>query len=155
MHSHLETKKSRKKANKGNLLGIVKVKRMHNVGGKRKDKLFDAASSKYGYSYKWLWPQSIFVLCAWVFFEGVLCFYLKYHISIESASFRILILNFLLFSFCYSLPLICSSVHDGILSDNPHLVLLYYLSQLFLRELFKSYRLIQVVPMDMSGYYGK
>lgn len=50
---------------------------------------------------------------------------------------------------------ICSSVHDGILSDNPHLVLLYYLSQLFLRELFKSYRLIQVVPMDMSGYYGK
>lgn len=50
---------------------------------------------------------------------------------------------------------IFSSVHDGILSDNPHLVLLFYLSQLFLRELFKSYRLIQVVPMDMSGYYGK
>lgn len=48
-----------------------------------------------------------------------------------------------------------SSVHDGILSDNPHLVLLFYLSQLFLRELFKSYRLIQVVPMDMSGYYGE
>lgn len=48
-----------------------------------------------------------------------------------------------------------SSVHAGILADNPHLVLLYYLSQLFLRELFKSYRLIQVVPMDMSGYYGE
>ncbi|XP_055299257.1 uncharacterized protein LOC129566899 [Sitodiplosis mosellana] len=46
-----------------------------------------------------------------------------------------------------------SSIHDGMLADNPHLVLLYYLSQLFLRELFKSYRLIQVVPMDMSGYY--
>lgn len=41
------------------------------------------------------------------------------------------------------------------LADNPHLVLLFYLSQLFLRELFKSYRLIQVVPMDMSGYYGE
>lgn len=48
-----------------------------------------------------------------------------------------------------------SSVHAGILAENPHLVLLYYLSQLFLRELFKSYRLIQVVPMDMSGYYGE
>lgn len=48
-----------------------------------------------------------------------------------------------------------SSIHDGMLADNPHLVLLFYLSQLFLRELFKSYRLIQVVPMDMSGYYGK
>ncbi|XP_061402007.1 uncharacterized protein LOC133337820, partial [Musca vetustissima] len=27
------------------------------------------------------------------------------------------------------------------------------MAQLFLRELVKSYRLIQVVPMDMSGYY--
>lgn len=44
---------------------------------------------------------------------------------------------------------------DGILTDNPHLVLLFYMAQLFLRELVKSYRLIQVVPMDMSGYYGK
>lgn len=51
--------------------------------------------------------------------------------------------------------LFSSSVSDGILTDNPHLVLLFYLSQLFLRELIKCYRLIQVVPMDMSGYYGK
>lgn len=47
----------------------------------------------------------------------------------------------------------CSAVAEGILTDNPHLVLLFYLSQLFLRELIKSYRLIQVIPMDMSGYY--
>ncbi|KAL5280318.1 hypothetical protein ACFFRR_004350 [Megaselia abdita] len=51
------------------------------------------------------------------------------------------------------LPQVKSSVSDGILTDNPHLVLLFYLSQLFLRELIKCYRLIQVVPMDMSGYY--
>jgi len=48
-----------------------------------------------------------------------------------------------------------SAMADGILTDNPHLVLLFYMAQLFLRELVKSYRLIQVVPMDMSGYYGK
>lgn len=40
-------------------------------------------------------------------------------------------------------------------SENHNLLLLFYLGQLFLRELFKSYRLIQVVPMDMSGYYGE
>lgn len=39
--------------------------------------------------------------------------------------------------------------------ENHNILLLFYLGQLFLRELFKSYRLIQVVPMDMSGYYGK
>lgn len=44
---------------------------------------------------------------------------------------------------------------DGILTDNTNLVLLFYLAQLFLRELIKSYRLLQVVPMDMSSYYGK
>lgn len=49
----------------------------------------------------------------------------------------------------------CSATADGVLTDNPHLVLLFYMAQLFLRELVKSYRLIQVVPMDMSGYYGK
>lgn len=43
---------------------------------------------------------------------------------------------------------------NGTVAENPHLLLLFYLAQLFLRELFKSYRLIQVVPMDMSGYYG-
>uniref|UniRef100_A0A1B0DGP5 Uncharacterized protein n=1 Tax=Phlebotomus papatasi TaxID=29031 RepID=A0A1B0DGP5_PHLPP len=45
------------------------------------------------------------------------------------------------------------AVSEGIVADNPHLVLLFYLSQLFLRELIKSYRLVQVIPMDMSGYY--
>jgi hypothetical protein len=48
-----------------------------------------------------------------------------------------------------------SAVAEGILTDNPHLVLLFYLSQLFVRELLKSHRLVQVIPMDMSGYYGE
>ncbi|XP_055680521.1 regulator of G-protein signaling 7-binding protein isoform X1 [Lutzomyia longipalpis] len=51
------------------------------------------------------------------------------------------------------LPQIRTAVSEGIVTDNPHLVLLFYLSQLFLRELIKSYRLVQVIPMDMSGYY--
>uniref|UniRef100_A0A336MZ59 CSON008027 protein n=2 Tax=Culicoides sonorensis TaxID=179676 RepID=A0A336MZ59_CULSO len=50
-------------------------------------------------------------------------------------------------------PQVRTAVAEGILTDNPHLVLLFYLSQLFLRELIKSHRLIQVIPMDMSGYY--
>ncbi|XP_073825749.1 uncharacterized protein [Musca autumnalis] len=51
------------------------------------------------------------------------------------------------------MPQVKNSTADGVLTDNPHLVLLFYMAQLFLRELVKSYRLIQVVPMDMSGYY--
>ncbi|CAD6999664.1 unnamed protein product [Ceratitis capitata] len=47
-----------------------------------------------------------------------------------------------------------NAVSEGVLTDNPHLVLLFYLAQRFLHELIKSYRLIQVVPMDMSGYYA-
>lgn len=47
------------------------------------------------------------------------------------------------------------AVAEGILTDNPHLVLLFYLAQLFLRELIKSHRLVQIIPMDMSGYYGE
>lgn len=46
-------------------------------------------------------------------------------------------------------------VADGIVTDSTNLVLLFYLAQLFLRELVKSYRLLQVVPMDMSSYYGE
>ncbi|XP_053693567.1 uncharacterized protein LOC128741638 [Sabethes cyaneus] len=51
------------------------------------------------------------------------------------------------------LPQIRTALAEGILADNPHLVLLFYLAQLFLRELIKSHRLVQVIPMDMSGYY--
>ncbi|XP_012155425.1 uncharacterized protein LOC101453618 [Ceratitis capitata] len=51
------------------------------------------------------------------------------------------------------MPQVKSAVSEGVLTDNPHLVLLFYLAQRFLHELIKSYRLIQVVPMDMSGYY--
>uniref|UniRef100_A0A182K4M4 Uncharacterized protein n=1 Tax=Anopheles christyi TaxID=43041 RepID=A0A182K4M4_9DIPT len=54
--------------------------------------------------------------------------------------------------FCHSFSY-HSAIAEGILTDNPHLVLLFYLAQLFLRELIKSHRLVQVIPMDMSGYY--
>jgi hypothetical protein len=46
-------------------------------------------------------------------------------------------------------------VAEGIPADNPHFVLLFFIAQLFLRELAKCYRLVQVIPMDMTGYYGK
>jgi hypothetical protein len=46
-------------------------------------------------------------------------------------------------------------VAEGIPADNQHFVLLFFITQLFLRELAKCYRLVQVVPMDMTGYYGK
>lgn len=49
----------------------------------------------------------------------------------------------------------CSAVAEGIPADNPHFVLLFFIAQLFLRELAKCHRLVQVIPMDMSGYYGK
>ena len=50
---------------------------------------------------------------------------------------------------------IFSAVAEGIPADNPHFVLLFFMTQLFLRELAKCSRLIQVVPMDMSSYYGE
>jgi hypothetical protein len=46
-------------------------------------------------------------------------------------------------------------VAEGIPADNPHFVLLFFIAQLFLRELAKCHRLVQVIPMDMTGYYGK
>jgi hypothetical protein len=46
-------------------------------------------------------------------------------------------------------------VAEGIPADNQHFVLLFFIAQLFLRELAKCYRLVQVIPMDMTGYYGK
>jgi hypothetical protein len=39
--------------------------------------------------------------------------------------------------------------------DNPHLILLFYLTQLFLRELVRSYHLLKIIPMDMNGYFGE
>nr|KAF7402040.1 hypothetical protein H0235_015376 [Vespula pensylvanica] len=41
----------------------------------------------------------------------------------------------------------------GIPADSPNLVLLFFVTQLFLRELSKSKNLIRIVPMDMSGYF--
>ncbi|XP_039757880.1 uncharacterized protein LOC120632134 isoform X2 [Pararge aegeria] len=38
-------------------------------------------------------------------------------------------------------------------ADQPQLVLLYFMSQLLLRELAKCHRLVQLVPMDMTSYY--
>ncbi|XP_077296056.1 uncharacterized protein LOC143918179 [Arctopsyche grandis] len=51
------------------------------------------------------------------------------------------------------LPNLRSTIAEGIPVDNPHLVLLFFMAQLFLRELAKCHRLVQLVPMDMSGYY--
>ncbi|GLV43248.1 decima [Carabus blaptoides fortunei] len=51
------------------------------------------------------------------------------------------------------MPQLRSAAAEGIPADNPHLVLLFFMSQLFLRELAKCHRLVQVIPMDMSGYY--
>lgn len=42
----------------------------------------------------------------------------------------------------------------GIPVDSPNLMLLFYVAQLFLRELCKSKNLIRIVPMDMTEYYG-
>ncbi|XP_066158910.1 uncharacterized protein [Euwallacea fornicatus] len=51
------------------------------------------------------------------------------------------------------LPHIQSAIDEGIPADNQNLVMLYFMAQLFYRELSKSHRLVQIVPMDMSGYY--
>ncbi|XP_034170839.1 decima [Osmia lignaria lignaria] len=50
------------------------------------------------------------------------------------------------------LPQVGKTTDIGIPVDCPNLMLLFYVSQLFLRELFKSERLIRSVPMDMSEY---
>ncbi|KAL1129909.1 hypothetical protein AAG570_012853 [Ranatra chinensis] len=51
------------------------------------------------------------------------------------------------------LPQIRSAVADGIPADHPHLVIVFYMCQLFLRELAKCSRLVQLIPMDMTGYF--
>ncbi|XP_069671996.1 uncharacterized protein dcma isoform X1 [Periplaneta americana] len=51
------------------------------------------------------------------------------------------------------LPQVRSAVAEGIPADNPHFVLLFFIAQLFLRELAKCHRLVQVIPMDMASYY--
>lgn len=51
-----------------------------------------------------------------------------------------------------------SEITPSPLLDNPHLILLFYLTQLFLRELVRSYHLLKLIPIDnklMSGYFGK
>ncbi|CAG9581292.1 unnamed protein product [Danaus chrysippus] len=50
------------------------------------------------------------------------------------------------------LPTCKKSTSEGC-SDQPQLVLLYFMSQLLLRELAKCHRLVQLVPMDMTSYY--
>uniref|UniRef100_A0ABD2W3S7 Syntaxin N-terminal domain-containing protein n=1 Tax=Trichogramma kaykai TaxID=54128 RepID=A0ABD2W3S7_9HYME len=53
------------------------------------------------------------------------------------------------------LPQMRSAMESGIPADSPNLVLLFFLAQLFLRELHKSKNLVRVVPMDMTGYFGE
>lgn len=48
----------------------------------------------------------------------------------------------------------CSSTESLTYDNHHHLVILFHLLQLFLRELTKSYRLTQVFPMDMNEYFG-
>ncbi|XP_015109325.1 uncharacterized protein LOC107036015 isoform X2 [Diachasma alloeum] len=52
------------------------------------------------------------------------------------------------------LPQMRSAMDLGIPADSPNLVLLFFVSQLFLRELHKCKNLVRIVPMDMSGYYA-
>ncbi|XP_046835327.1 uncharacterized protein LOC124431440 isoform X1 [Vespa crabro] len=51
------------------------------------------------------------------------------------------------------LPQVRSAMDVGIPADSPNLVLLFFVTQLFLRELSKSKNLIRIVPMDMTGYF--
>ncbi|XP_015185339.1 PREDICTED: uncharacterized protein LOC107071131 [Polistes dominula] len=51
------------------------------------------------------------------------------------------------------LPQVRSAMDVGIPADCPNLVLLFFVTQLFLRELSKCKNLVRIVPMDMSGYY--
>ncbi|XP_066594172.1 regulator of G-protein signaling 7-binding protein isoform X2 [Prorops nasuta] len=51
------------------------------------------------------------------------------------------------------LPHVQSAMDVGIPVDSPNLVLLFFVTQLFLRELYKSKNLVRIIPMDMSGYY--
>ncbi|XP_017880497.1 uncharacterized protein LOC108625207 [Ceratina calcarata] len=51
------------------------------------------------------------------------------------------------------LPQVRRTTDIGIPIDCPNLMLLFYIAQLFLRELCKTKNLIRVVPMDMTGYF--
>ncbi|XP_076620010.1 decima isoform X1 [Colletes latitarsis] len=51
------------------------------------------------------------------------------------------------------LPQVRRTTDIGIPVDCPNLMLLFYVIQLFLRELCKSKNLIRLVPMDMTEYY--
>ncbi|XP_029031959.1 uncharacterized protein LOC114870905 [Osmia bicornis bicornis] len=53
------------------------------------------------------------------------------------------------------LPQVGKTTEIGIPVDCPNLMLLFYVSQLFLRELSKSEQLIRHVPMDMSEYESR
>ncbi|CAH2050257.1 unnamed protein product, partial [Iphiclides podalirius] len=47
----------------------------------------------------------------------------------------------------------CKKANSDSSAEQPQLVLLYFMSQLLLRELAKCHRLVQLVPMDMTSYY--
>ncbi|CAF4790764.1 unnamed protein product [Pieris macdunnoughi] len=47
----------------------------------------------------------------------------------------------------------CKKSSGEVCAEQPQLVLLYFMSNLLLRELAKCHRLVQLVPMDMSSYY--
>ncbi|CAG9132387.1 unnamed protein product [Plutella xylostella] len=47
----------------------------------------------------------------------------------------------------------CKKSTEGECPERAHLVLLYFMAQLLLRELAKCHRLVTLVPMDMASYY--
>ncbi|XP_017766390.1 PREDICTED: regulator of G-protein signaling 7-binding protein A-like [Eufriesea mexicana] len=53
----------------------------------------------------------------------------------------------------FVLPQVRRTTDIGIPVDCPNSMLLFYVIQLFLRELCKSKNLIRIVPMDMTEYY--
>lgn len=61
-----------------------------------------------------------------------------------------------MYSIIFNLILDCSDVAEDIPLDFiPQLVLLFFCTQLLLRELRKCQRLVLSMPLDMSTYYGK
>ncbi|CAI6343178.1 unnamed protein product [Macrosiphum euphorbiae] len=51
------------------------------------------------------------------------------------------------------IPQMRGSNLESSLLDHPELALLFYLCQMMLRELGKCSRLVQLIPMDMTGYF--
>ena len=56
---------------------------------------------------------------------------------------------------CCRFVLTCSDIAAGIPLDKDHVIHFFCSCQLLVRELHKSYRLIQRKPLDMTSFYGE